>query len=62
MDIVLYLAAAAVLVVLIFLALKVRGTTQEGELLLTSARWLMLNISPQAAFASNARFNVIPPF
>lgn len=31
MEVVVYLAAAAVLVALIFLALKVRGSTQEGE-------------------------------
>lgn len=31
MDVALYLAAAAVLVVLILFALKVRGRTQEGK-------------------------------
>lgn len=31
MDIALYLAAAAVLIVLILFALKVRGKTQEGR-------------------------------
>lgn len=62
MEVVLYLAAAAVLVALIFLALKVRGSTQEGESLGTSARWLMLNVSTQTARVSNVRVNLTFPF